>query len=52
MVGYVDADLPTSYVFSFAGGVVSQMSKLQYVVALSTAEAEHMAPIHASKEEV
>eukprot|EP00253_Pinus_taeda_P014861 PITA_14861 len=38
--------------FNLFGGVVSWMSKKQYVVALSTIEAEYMAATHASKEAV
>jgi len=39
-------------VFNIFGGTVSWMSKKQYVVALSTTEAEYMATTHASKESV
>ena len=42
----------SGYVFILFGGVVSWMSKKQYVVALSTTEAEYMAATHASKEAV
>jgi len=42
----------SGYVFNLFGGAVSWMSKKQYVVALSTIEAEYMAAIHASKEAV
>eukprot|EP00253_Pinus_taeda_P032553 PITA_32553 len=38
--------------FNLFGGAVSWMSKKQYVVALSTIEAEYMAATHASKEVV
>eukprot|EP00253_Pinus_taeda_P022564 PITA_22564 len=59
--GFVDAnwaeDLDqrrstSGYVFNLFGGAVSWMSKKQYVVALSTTEAEYMAATHASKEAV
>ena len=59
--GFVDADLAgdldqrgstSGYVFTLFGGVVSWMSKKQFVVALSTIEAEYMATTHASKEAV
>eukprot|EP00128_Syssomonas_multiformis_P012363 Colp12_sorted_trinity150504_noHs@6801 len=59
--GFVDADWArdlyqrrstSRYVFNLFGGKVSWMSKKQYVVALSTTEAEYMAATHASKEEV
>ena len=42
----------SGYVFNLFGGAVSWMSKKQYVVALSTTEAEYMAATHASKEAV
>eukprot|EP00253_Pinus_taeda_P024923 PITA_24923 len=42
----------SGYVFNLFGGAVSWMSKKQWVVALSTTEAEYMAATHASKEEV
>ena len=42
----------SGYVFILFGGVVSWMSKKQYVVALSTIEAEYMAATHASKEAI
>ena len=59
--GFVDADwagdldqrISTSgYVFSLFGGAVSWMSKRQFVMALSTTEAEYIAATHASKEAV
>ena len=59
--GFVDADWArdldqrrstSGYVFNLFGGVVSWMSKKQFVVALSTTEAEYMAATHASKEAV
>eukprot|EP00253_Pinus_taeda_P030767 PITA_30767 len=59
--GFVDADWAgdldqrrstSGYVFSLFGGVFSWMSKKQFVVALSTTEAEYMAATHACKEAV
>ena len=59
--GFVDADWAgdldqrrstSGYVFSLFGGAISWMSKIQYVVALSTTEAEYMTTTHASKEVV
>ena len=63
--GFVDADwagdvqvgmdqrrCTSGYVFNLFGGAVSWMSKKQFVVALSTTEAEYMASTHASKEVV
>ena len=59
--GFVNADWAgdldqrrstSGYVFNLFGGAVSWMSKKQYVVALSTTEAEYMAATHASKEAV
>eukprot|EP00253_Pinus_taeda_P014285 PITA_14285 len=59
--GFVDADWAgdldqrrstSGYVFNLFGGAVSWMSKKQFVVALSTTEAEYMATTHASKEAV
>ena len=40
------------YVFNLFGGVISQMSKKQAVVALSTTKVEYMVATHASKEVV
>ena len=52
-VGDLDQRRSTSgYVFSLFGGAVSWMSKRQFVVALSTTEAEYIAATHASKEAV
>eukprot|EP00253_Pinus_taeda_P027794 PITA_27794 len=57
--GYVDADMAgdrdnrrstTGYVFTVGGTVVSWVSKIQSVVALSTTEAEYVAATEASKE--
>ena len=57
--GFVDvhwaADLgqrrsTSGYVFNLFGGVFSWMRKRQFVVALSTTEAEYMATTHARKE--
>jgi len=57
--GYVDSDMAgdkdsrrstIGYVFIVGGTVVSWISKLQKVVALSTIEAEYVATIEASKE--
>ncbi|KAH9658914.1 retrovirus-related pol polyprotein from transposon TNT 1-94-like protein [Citrus sinensis] len=42
----------TGYVFTLAGAVVSWVSKLQTVVALSTTEAEYMAATQACKEAI
>eukprot|EP00253_Pinus_taeda_P026892 PITA_26892 len=59
--GFVDVDWArdldhrrstSGYVFNLFGGAVSQMSKKQSVVALSTLEVEYMAATHASKEAV
>ena len=59
--GFVDAnwagDLDqrrstSGYVFSLFGDTVSWMSKRQFVVALSTTEAEYIAATHASREAV
>eukprot|EP00253_Pinus_taeda_P003571 PITA_03571 len=59
--GFVDADWArdvdqrrsiSGYVFNLFGGALSWMSKKQYVVALSTTEAEYMVATHASKEAV
>ncbi|KAH9793420.1 Integrase catalytic domain-containing protein [Citrus sinensis] len=59
--GYIDSDFvgdldkkksTTGYVFTLARGVVSWVSKLQTVVALSTTEAEYMAVSQAYKEAI
>ena len=59
--GYVDSDfagdldkrrLTSGYVFTFAGGAISWMSKLQNIVALSTTEVEYVGASHACKEVV
>ncbi|GJX34540.1 retrovirus-related pol polyprotein from transposon TNT 1-94 [Tanacetum coccineum] len=59
--GYVDSDYAgdldgskstTGYVFTLSGGIVSWVSKLQSVVAMSTTEAEYVAAAQASKEAV
>ena len=42
----------SGYVFNLFGGTISWMSKKQFVVSLSTTEAEYMAATHASKEVV
>nr|GEV11038.1 retrovirus-related Pol polyprotein from transposon TNT 1-94 [Tanacetum cinerariifolium] len=42
----------TGYVFTFFGGIVSRVSKLQSIVAMSTTEAEYVAVAQASKEVV
>ena len=61
ILGFVDADWAgdldqrrstSGYVFSLFGGVVGWIIKRQYVVALSTTEAEYMAATHASKESI
>eukprot|EP00253_Pinus_taeda_P026484 PITA_26484 len=49
--GDLDQRRSTSgYVFNLFGGAVSWISKKQFVVALSTTEAEYMGATHASKE--
>ena len=57
--GYIDADMDgdkdnrrstIGYVFTVGGTTVSWISKLQWVVALSTTEAEYVAATQASKE--
>jgi hypothetical protein len=57
--GYVDLDMAgdkdsrrstTGYVFTMGGTIVSWISKLQKVVALSTTEAEYVTSTEASKE--
>ena len=57
--GYVDSDMAgdkdsrrstTGYVFTIGGTVVSWISKLQKVVALSTTEVEYVVATKASKE--
>eukprot|EP00253_Pinus_taeda_P017665 PITA_17665 len=59
--GFVDADWAgdldqrrsiSGYVFNLFGGAVGWMSKKQFVVALSTTEAEYMVATHARKEAV
>src|SRR5271168_4069533 len=59
--GFVDVDWArdldqrrstSGYVFNLFGGAVSWMSKKQFVVALSTIEAEYMAATHGIKEAV
>jgi hypothetical protein len=56
--GYVTSDfagdlhkrrLTSCYVFTFAGGAISWMSKLQNIVSLSTTEAEYVVTSHACK---
>ena len=50
-VGDLDCRRSTSgYVFNLFGGVVSWMSKRQFVVALSTTKAEYMVATHAREE--
>jgi hypothetical protein len=57
--GYVDLDMTgdkdnrrstTGYVFTIGGTIVSWISKLEKVVALSTTEVEYVAATEASKE--
>jgi hypothetical protein len=57
--GYVDSDMAgdkdnkrstTGYVFTIGGTIVSWISKLQKVVALSTIEVEYVVATEASKE--
>ncbi|GKC58333.1 hypothetical protein Tco_1085931 [Tanacetum coccineum] len=59
--GYVDSDYAgdldgskstTGYVFTLSGGIVSWVSKLQSVMAMSTTEAEYVAAAQASKEAI
>jgi len=59
--GFVDADWArdldqrrtiSGYVFNLFGGAFSWMNKKQFIVALSTTEAEYMAATYASKEAV
>ena len=59
--GYVDANYAgdldkirstIGYVFTFAGGAISWMSKLQETVVLSTTEAEYIVASDASKEAI
>ena len=51
MVGDKDSRRSTiGYVLTMGGTIVSWISKLQKVVALSTIEAEYVATIQASKE--
>ncbi|GJW95624.1 retrovirus-related pol polyprotein from transposon TNT 1-94 [Tanacetum coccineum] len=59
--GYVDSDYAgdlegskstTEFVFTLSSGIVSWVSKLQSVVALSTTEAEYVTAAQASKESV
>jgi hypothetical protein len=51
MVGDKDSRRSTiGYVFTIGGTIVSWISKLQKVVALSTTEAEYVAATEASKE--
>jgi hypothetical protein len=59
--GFVDAnwagDLDNrrstrEYVFNLFVGAINWMRKIQFVVALSTTEAEYMASTHASKEAI
>ena len=46
----IAAEVPQGYVFTIGGTAVSWISRLQRVVALSTAEAEYVALTEASKE--
>jgi hypothetical protein len=59
VIGYVDSDFAgdlekrkstTGYVFTITGRVISWVSKLQTVIALSTTEAEYMVATQACKE--
>ena len=40
----------TSYVFTFTGGAISWISRMQKCIALSTTEAEYVAAVEACKE--
>ena len=59
--GYVDVDFAgdldkrrstSGYMFIFAGGAISWMSKLQNIVALSTTEAKYTSDSHACKKAI
>ena len=50
MAGDKDSRSTTGYVFTIGGTVVSWISKLQKVVALSTIEAEYVVATKSSKE--
>ena len=51
--GDLDKRSSTScYVFTFAGGAISWMSKLQNIVALSTTEEDYISASHACKEAI
>jgi hypothetical protein len=61
LIGFVDSDFAgdrdtrrsrTGYVFMLCSGPISWQSKLQSVVAISTAEAEYVAGAHAAREAV
>ncbi|KAL0374208.1 UNVERIFIED_CONTAM: Retrovirus-related Pol polyprotein from transposon TNT 1-94 [Sesamum radiatum] len=49
LVGYVDSNYATSYMFSLCGACISWKSQLQNIVALSTTEAEYIATTEAFK---
>ena len=57
--GFIDADIAgdmdtrkstTGYLYTFVGAVVSWVSRLQRIVALSTTEADYIAATEACKE--
>ncbi|CAM9817843.1 unnamed protein product [Discosporangium mesarthrocarpum] len=59
--GFADASYPcipdngrsvSGYIFTLSGTAISWLSKVQPIVAVSTTEAEYIAPAHAAKEAV
>ena len=61
VLGYIDSDYAghadnckstTGYVFTFTGGAISWISRLQRCTALSTTEAEYIAATEACKEAI
>lgn len=61
MIGYIDSDFTElktdqkstrSYIFIFAEAVISHLSKLQLIVALSTCEAKYVTIYEAGKEAI
>jgi len=52
-VGDMDQKISTSgHVFNLFGGEMGWMSKIKYVVALSTTKFEYMTATHSSKESI